>query len=151
MPTSDLLSSELQFTESINNYLVQIAKWGKFLAILGFIMVGLLAIMAFVIPQMVSTSAYAGMEGAYQAGYKVGMTVAYLVIALIMFFPCLYLLRFGNKMKEALQLNQQSSFEDSFGNLKSLFKFYGILTIIVLCFYALALILVIAGFAVSGM
>lgn len=150
MQTTDLLTDELSFSDNIRQYLAQTAKWGRFLGIMGFIIVGLMAVLAFIIPQMLSTTELDTMGPAYNAGYKTGMTVTYLVFAVLMFFPCLYLLRFGKKMNIALQTHEQESFENSFENLKSLFKFYGIVTIIVLCFYAIALVLILAGLALQG-
>jgi hypothetical protein len=60
----------------------------------------------------------------------------------LLFFPCLYLNKFSVKMKTALNSINQEDFEDSFKNLKSLFKFYGILSIILLSFYALVFLIV---------
>ena len=70
------------------------------------------------------------------------ITIVYLAIAVLLFFPCLYLNKFSVKMKTALNSINQEDFEDSFKNLKSLFKFYGILSIILLSFYALVFLIV---------
>jgi len=148
---NDLLTSELKFSDTTNFFLAQAAKWARFLSVLGFIVVGLMVIMAFIIPSMmVNNPVYSELGTSYTMGMKVGMTVMYLIIALITFFPCLFLSRFGKKMRIALEEGNQESLEISFENLKSLFKFYGILSIVVLSFYALILILVLAGLAMNG-
>jgi hypothetical protein len=52
-------------------------------------------------------------------------------------------------MKSAAKTVSQDNFEESLMNLKSMFKFYGIFTIIILSFYALAFIVGIIAAAVS--
>ena len=47
-------------------------------------------------------------------------------------------------MQSAVRVVSQENFDESLMNLKSMFKFYGIFTIIVLSFYALAFIIGIA-------
>ncbi len=68
------------------------------------------------------------------------MAVIYIILAAIYFFPCLFLLRFSNKMKAALQTDDQALLTGSFQNLKIMFRFVGILTIIIIAFYLLAFI-----------
>ena len=69
----------------------------------------------------------------------------FLLGALILFFPTYYLFSFSSKMRRALRNNEQAVLTESFKNLKSFFKFYGILVIIVLSVYTLALIAAIVG------
>ena len=59
---------------------------------------------------------------------------------LLYFFPCLYLYNFSSKMQTAIRHNDQISLNKSFQSLKSLLKFWGILTIIMLCIWVLAII-----------
>jgi len=68
-----------------------------------------------------------------------------IIMSLIMFFPALYLWNFSSKMRKALNNNDQPLLTESLKNLKSFFKFYGILLIVVLSFYALALVAGIIG------
>lgn len=53
-------------------------------------------------------------------------------------------------MKIALNSVSQENFDESFKNLKSLMKFYGIFTIIILSFYVLAFIVAMIGLAMRG-
>jgi len=75
------------------------------------------------------------------------MTVIYLILAIFLFFPCLYLYRFSVKMQVATKNISQENFDDALMNLKSMFKFYGIFTIAILSFYALIIIVSIIGAA----
>ena len=136
---------DLQIDHQSNSYLNEAAKWGKFLAIIGFIFCGLFVIIAlFAGTFMASMMSGFGGSDAATPGAAMGGTVvtfAYIVIALVYFFPCLYLFNFANKMQAALRGNQQDSLNTSFRNLKSCFKFLGILMIIGLCFWVLAIII----------
>jgi hypothetical protein len=67
------------------------------------------------------------------------------MIALLVFFPSLYLFNFASKMKRAFQGNDQQVLTASLKNLKSFFKFYGIFTVVILSFYALIIIAAIVG------
>ncbi len=137
----DLLSNDLQVTPQAQSYLTETAKWGKFLAIMGFILCGFMLVFAFFIPVFLTQiPPYNTMSSGFSAGMRVGMTVAYLLLALLFFFPCFYLYKFSVKMQSAVRVVSQENFDESLMNLKSMFKFYGIFTIITLSFYALAFI-----------
>ncbi|MEJ7673426.1 MAG: DUF5362 family protein [Chitinophagaceae bacterium] len=79
-------------------------------------------------------------SSAYSGDFIKYMGIVYVVFAVILFFPCLYLFKFSNKMQEAVRTSSQESVDNAFINLKSMFKFYGIFTIIILVVYALAFI-----------
>ena len=150
MESLDLLSNDLQVTPQAQNYLTESAKWGKFLAIMGFILCGFMMVIAFFIPVVLTQlPPYNTMTSDFSAGMKVGMTIVYLILALLFFFPCFYLYKFSVKMQSAAKTVSQDNFEESLMNLKSMFKFYGIFTIIILSFYALAFIVGVVAAAVS--
>jgi hypothetical protein len=143
MEQRDLLSNDLQINSVTENHLTEIAKWGKFLSIAGFIMCGFMAVIAFFIGNYMSR--LSGFNSAYVTGYSAGVTIGYLIIALIMFFPCLFLYKFSVKMQQALKSANQEVLETSFQNLKAMFKFQGILAIIVLVLWFLGMLGMMAG------
>lgn len=128
------------------SYLNEISKWARFLAILGMIMmaimviggvalaVGMSAAMTDMDPEMGGTTAPFGTFGAGAAG------AFYIILAVLMFFPLLYLLRFANRMRAALHGNDQNSLNVGFQNLKAYFKFIGILTIIILALWIVGIV-----------
>ena len=71
------------------------------------------------------------------------VAIIYLVMALIYVFPVLYLYRFATKMKVALKNNDQDFLSSSFENLKSCYKYMGILMAIALGFYAISFLSII--------
>lgn len=144
MENLDLLNNDLQVTPQAQSYLTESAKWGKFLAIMGFIFCGLMVILAFLIPELMSQFPQnnpSGVSFSSSPFMKVGMTLLYLILAVLLFFPCLYLYKFSVKMQVATRNVSQENFDESLMNLKSMFKFYGIFTIIILSFYALVFII----------
>jgi hypothetical protein len=137
---------ELQIDPQTNGFLAETAKWAKFLAIVGFVFCGLMALGALFAGSVIATSfSQFGGAGAMAAMGSTFVTIFYLGLALLCFFPCLYLFKFATKMKVALRSNDQETINNSFGNLKSYFKFVGILTIIILSFYAIILLIVLAA------
>lgn len=143
---------DLQIDHQGNNFLAEAAKWGKFLSIMGFIFCGLMAIFALFAGTLMA-SMMPGLGSAEGTSAAIGggfVTVLYLILALIYFFPCLYLFNFSSKMQVALRSNQQDILNTAFRNLKSCFKFMGILTIVILSFWVLAIIIGIGAGIAAG-
>ncbi|HVX25805.1 MAG TPA: DUF5362 family protein [Parafilimonas sp.] len=126
-------------------YLAEAAKWGKFLSILGFIFCALIILMGLFAGTLMS-----GVLSQFETESATGLgaisttviMIYYILIALLYFFPCLFLFNFSSKMQTAIRNNDQIYLNNSFRNLKSLFKFWGILTIILLCIFVIAIIIV---------
>lgn len=135
----DLLSNDLTLNAVGQDALLSAAKWGKFLAIVGFIFCALMVVVGLYL------SSLGSVYGSYAYINPVFIAVFYIVFAIILVFPCLYLLKFSNKMQEAIRTTSQESLDTSLINLKAMFKFYGIITIVVLGIYALAIIFIIIG------
>ena len=134
---------ELQLDHQSVAYLRETAKWGKFLAIVGFIGCALIVLIG-IFAGTIMASAFGDLGGGY-GGMGAGMAFVYILLALLYFFPCLYLYRFAVRMQVALNNNDQQSLPAALMNLKSAFKFVGILTIIILALYALAIIFAVLG------
>ncbi|SRR6185312_817309 len=149
MQNLDLLNNDLQVSPVSQTFLHEAARWAKFLSVIGFIICGLMAIAAFFAPSLYTRlSAFQEMSPAVAGATSTVITVVYLAIAVLLFFPCLYLNKFSVKMKTALNSVNQVEFEESFKNLKSLFKFYGICSIVLLSFYALVFLIVMLSVAI---
>lgn len=108
------------------DYLNFTSKWATFLAIMGFVYIGLLVISG--IYQLVN---YA------EDSIRVALGgMLYLGLAFAYVFPSIYLLRFSGKIKEAHQNPSKRTLEFAFENLKSFFKFLGIFVIVLTVGYA---------------
>lgn len=139
----------------IKSHLNETARWGKFLAILGFIICGLIIIIGLFFGTIFSSLVNRSPDLSYQGNMSSGSfgalaAVFYIIIAVVYFFPCLFLYRFSTKMKTALNGNEQTDLTLSFQNLKSLFRYVGVITVIVLAIYlVIFLFAVLAGTMVS--
>ena len=136
---------DLHLDQSSINYLSEAARWSRFLSIIGFIYCGLMVLCGLFIGSIMSLFAPA-MGGDSMATIGSAFT-GFLIIsfALLLFFPAYYLFNFSTKLRRAVQNNDQPVLTESLKNLKSFFKFYGILVIVFLSFYILLFIFVIAG------
>ena len=139
---------DLHLDQQSVNYLSEAARWSRLLSIVGFIYCGLMAICGLFLGSMMTRMMSSSLGGSDAVISGVGtafFSFFIIFMALILFFPAYYLFNFSNKVRRAIQNNDQAILADSFRNLKSFFKFYGILVIICLSFYALALISAIIG------
>jgi hypothetical protein len=140
---NDLLQNELTIDTSTGSNLREMAMWGRFLGILGFIYSGIVAVMAvlsgFFFEKLLPKVPDREVNAAALAGGLV-LGLIYFVMAVVVFFLSLYLFRFGSKAQAAIKTIDQETLGDSFKNLKLYFRFIGIVTIISLVFISLAII-----------
>ncbi len=113
-------------------------KWAMFIAIFGFIFLGLLIIMGLI----AGTFLTAFSNGETASGFpEYLMLIIYCILALAYFFPLLYLFRFSLLTAQAIKIPDKDLLYKAIRNLKSYFVHIGILIIIVLAFYIVILIL----------
>jgi len=129
--------SELSITDPIRSFLAESARWGKFIAIIGFVFIGLGVLMMLFGGGAMIAGGMAGMGGI--------MILVYVVALGISLIPIYYLYNFATKMQVALRDDNQEFLRDAFENHKSMFKFYGILMAIMLGIYALMFLIGIIG------
>ena len=137
-------SFELHLNQTALDYLRESAKWSMFLAILGFVGVGFLALMAIIMTSVMS--AMPDTTGPFGA-VKGIISIFYLVIALVYLFPVYYLYRYASNAKKAIYAKDSALLTDAFGALKSHHKFLGIAAIIIISLYILAAIVMVIGFS----
>jgi len=136
---------ELTLSPGTIKFLTETRKWVNFLSILGFIGIGIMVLFGLfagaifnAIPSEFSSPA-AGLGGGL-------FGIIYILMALLYSFPVFYLYKFGSKLKVALLNKDNAALELAFENLKSHYKFVGILMLIIVAFYAVSLI----GFGIFG-
>ena len=122
-------------------FLSETAKWGRFLSIIGFIMCGLIVILGLFLAVKMQEASNAFGGGGPLSSMGPALALFYILFAVLYFFPCLYLSRFSSQMTVAIGSDDQNSMTSAFENLKSMFKFFGILTIIVLSLWVLSFLL----------
>ena len=120
----------------ITNYLMETAKWGKFLAIVGYVSIGILILIA--IFMMIGLSTMSNLTG---AEFPMGVFgFMYIIIGALYYFPVNYLYKYAVQIKKGLKSNDITTITAGFQNLKSLFKFMAIVTIVILSIYGLMLL-----------
>ncbi len=138
------MHSELKLTSIGISYLDQARKWTFFLSIIGFIATAFIVIIALFFGSiMASLNEFSGgMSGAVSSGM---ITVIYLIIGIVYFFISLYLYRFSVRTKAAIHEQDSAQLEDGLKNLKSYWKLTGIITLVGIAVYAVALVLMLIG------
>ena len=142
--------------------LQRMAKWGRFLAIVGFVMVGIMVLMTFSIGALFTRifamqAELSGMADMPPAPAEELMrniggiyTAMFLISAALYFVPSLLLYQYATRTLASLKgAFDPQKFSAGLNAQRQLFTFLGVLTIVMLCFYALGLLVfaLIAGFA----
>lgn len=134
--------------ETAKYNLLEAARWGKFLAVVGFVIMGLMIAGGLIMGAFMATFSAA------QLGYLFSpalFTFFYVVLAVIYFYPIYALLKFSTLTKRALQANDPSIFAQATGYLKGMLKYMGIWTILIICIYALVIIFAMTVGLASGL
>jgi hypothetical protein len=127
----------LVVTNNSRIFLNEIRKWAKFFAILGFIGIGFM-IVAGVFFGSFMTAINPNLYGSQVGSSAVG--IIYIVMGVIMIIPILYLNKFANNMKIALENMDNQQLELAFENFKSYYKFLGIFTIVIVSIYVVIIL-----------
>jgi len=128
---------KLEIGQDTLNILDTTRKWTMFLAILGFIGIGLIVIAGTV-------------AGLFLSAFNTNATLSGLVLivifiiivamAVIYFFPVLFLFRFSKHTSQAVKTLNKQEMHKAFKNLKAYYVYIGILIIVVLVIYVVAFI-----------
>ncbi len=129
----------LEIDETAKSTFLEMARWTKFLSIMGFIFLGLFVIagivLAMVADNMPGNSPFA-VFGA------VGTMVYFIGIAAVTFYPVYALLRFSTGIKPAIKNHDKFQFNRALRSLKNTFKYYGIMMIVFLGIYGVVIVVV---------
>lgn len=123
--------NQLTVSPLASGYLNETGKWANFLAILGFCMIGLIVLVG-----VFAGTIFSSFGGAMPYP-GIMMTIIYIVMGLVYFFPVYYLFKFASKVRPALISKNAQDLEAALENLKSHYKYIGILMIITLSIYLL--------------
>lgn len=141
---------DLQIDQPTASYLLEAAKWNKFLAIVWFVICGLMAVFSLFAGSFIA-SFYRSMPGMGEGmgmmgnGSGIMITIIYLLITALYLIPNFWRYRFAVQAIAAVRGNDQVQLNLSLNNLRKYSKFWGILTIIIIAFYVVALVFAIIG------
>ena len=142
-------NSTLTIERSAMGYLMETARWGKFMAIFGFIGLGLLVVMALFYGTAMGTIMGPEVES-LPASFSIIIAVVYILFAALFLFPVLYLFRFSSQIQSSIRSKNSMEFTEALSNLKSLFKFMGIYAIVILALYGIIIVGALLGAAIMG-
>jgi hypothetical protein len=139
----------LHLNDNAKTYVLETAKWAKFLSIVGFVITGFIVIGALFAGSILaflkeSNSGHMGVPAA-------AITFVYLLLAAVYFLPCWYLYKAAVFLKSALATNNSTDLAAGLGKVNSYFKFMGILTLLVLGMYALILVFALVGGGIAAL
>ncbi len=132
---------KLIVTEDMRSYIYDTTKWTNFLAIFGFVVAGFLILTAFTIGPAMSTDPKLAAVMAQSKISAVAVTIFCLVLAFSVFYPSLLLFKYTTKAKLGVLYGEQASLDEAFSKIKSLFKYWGIITLIGSLFYVMLIVL----------
>lgn len=144
----------LTVTEDIRSFIYESSKWTKFLSIVGFVFTGLMIVLSLSVGAIMSSmnNMVGAQNNPYAALGSGFLTVLLLISAAIYFYPSFILFKFSTAAKQAVLYGDQESLSIAMGKMKSFFKFWGILLIVLLGFYALAILsAIVAGVGAASM
>jgi hypothetical protein len=131
-------------TEQAFRYLDSGARWARFLAIVGYIGIGLLVIGALF--AIMAGASFSGRTRMYGPAVPFGLIgFGYLVMAVLYFFPVHYLYNFATRARDAFSRRSPQQLEEAMRYMHMHYQFLGILTIIVMSLYGLMLLIGIFG------
>lgn len=139
---------KLRLTPIASNYLLTASRWAKFISILGFILSGLILIMAFSMSTIMSLT-MAGGGGVGLAGFPFFLVgILYGVVAAVYFFLSYSVYNFGSKTHKGIKMHNEYDIESGTKSLKNTFLIIGIMAIIGLSMMVLTIFIgIIAGVA----
>lgn len=132
-------TDSLVLSENSLSYLSSTQKWAKFLAILSFIGMGLLFVIA--IGLIVSNFIFASEIGSSFPFLFMG--IFYLVLMGIMIIPTVYLFKFATNTEKLVKYRDNIKAEEAFRYLRAYYRFIGIFTIVTLSIYLLIFLITI--------
>lgn len=127
-------------------FLLETSKWAKFIAILGFIGIALMVLMAIFVSLFFNLSGLSSNTAADTFGFGTGfLGLIYLVLAALYFFPILYLYRFSDQIKKSILDSDQLLLSSALEHLKKHYKFIGIIAIAIIALYAVLFLIAMFG------
>ncbi len=139
----------LGINDTAKGYMLEAARWAKFLAIVGLIISALFLLTIFFV--LLNAQDISRQFGeAYGWGFGVGMTVFQLLSVFLIAYPSWTLLQFARKLVPAVDTANPEQLNEAFRNLKNTFRFWGILMIIIFLLYGIIIVFAILGSVLMG-
>ncbi len=133
---------KITITEGVSEMFLSMAKWMKFMAIVGFVLIGIMFVAGIGMMLFGSSFSFNGGEGSAAVGIVTGLI--YLVITVIYFYPVLYLYKAATGIKKGFSESDQEAFEDGIYHHRRHYKLIGLYTLVLLSLYVIAILIIIS-------
>jgi len=131
--------SAIDVSSDSKSHLLGAAKWARFIAIAGFVFLGFFLLIFFATGSMFLTVGLSNFElDAMKSGAAI-LFVAFM--SALIFFPNYYLYKFSSGIITAILSSSTIDLTNGLKNLKSVFKFYGILFALQIGIYGILFLL----------
>ena len=140
---------QLKVSEFTRKNFKEISQWTIVFSILGFVFIGIMIIGGFFLGTYITK--LSGQEESLPfPGYFFGIIYAFM--AAIYFPPVLFLYKFTRSIRKSIGENSSAEMDQAFQNLKSHYRYIGILTSIMLIIYVMAgiILAIVSIFIPSG-
>lgn len=132
----------LTIDETTKAHMLEIARWGKFMAISGYVLMALLVLFGIVVA--ISLSSLADGFGGKGGVSPTLIPIIMCLLAALYFYPVYSLYKYAVKIKTAIATEDQVLMNMALGYLKGAFQYIGVFMLIVICMYVL-------GFIIGGL
>jgi len=141
----------LTIDEEAKAHLLETARWTKFLAIVGFVSLGLMILVGLFAAVGISAMSSMYADTPLGPGFGTIIMLAYVATALFTFFPVFYLYKYSVLVKPGILNSNQEQFNLALSYQRRMFKFMGILTLVILGLYAVGIVFGLIGAAIGSM
>ncbi len=140
-------ASPSEISPTVVGLLRQTKPWVRLLAVLGFIGIGFMLLASVSMLALGST-----LGSGLPAGFGIAMMVGYMVMAGIQLPAVIFLNRYASRIGALVNSGAPGDLEAAISAQKSFWRYLGILTLIVLCLYILAILgmIVVSVVGLSG-
>jgi len=127
-------------------YLRESGRWAIFLSVVGFVITIFLFICAILMYVFVHSAYFSQYQSYTNGKINVGWYAVILMVTSIFYFiPSLFLYQFGVRIKRGIDIAGQDLITQGLRSLKSFFRYWGIITIIIITFYVIVFVVAILG------
>jgi len=139
---------QLIVTEDMRSYIYDMSKWARFLGIVGFVVSAFLFLAALTVgPAINANPEMAKMLGQLGTMDSATITVVFCIYGAAICYPSFLMVRYASSANQGVLYGEQNNLNDAMSNLKSLFKYFGILALIFIGLNLITLIAMVIGAA----
>lgn len=136
-----IVSLDSVLTDTIKTYWSETRKWSLFFAIMAMIFTGIM-----LLASVAMIAASSQLERAANMPFSGGtLSAAYFLFTLLYVLPIYYLFKFNSHSKRAIETDSIEAFEQSLNYIKLLFRYSGVMSLVVIALYIIVILLFVVG------